>query len=152
MQIVLDSSDLHEKAGVFYASLLQGAKHELVQQVSEAYNRIVTGTYWTNRTNRTRKTFKILPVGPLALSLRSEDKIALYLEDGTRPHDIRPKHKAVLAFFWTKVGADVMFGGVRHPGTKALHFTKVEWFRGMADLRKKVDAAAHRSAERSGVS
>jgi hypothetical protein len=45
-----------------------------------------------------------------------------YVIGGTKPHEIRPKAKPRLAFFWPKVGQGVVFGKVNHPGTKANDF------------------------------
>lgn len=36
----------------------------------------------------------------------------------TRPHDIYPRNASALAFFWGKVGRNVVFAHVHHPGSK----------------------------------
>lgn len=63
-----------------------------------------------------------------AVIVGSEDPIALFHHEGTRPHPIMAvrapgKH---LVFFWKKVGHVVAFGppprGVNHPGTKPNRF------------------------------
>lgn len=149
--IVLDSSDLREKSGFLYSTLVQGAREALRVQAGEAYNRVVSGAYWRNRTGHTRGTFRIVSLGPLALRLESRDPVAGYLDGGTRPHTIRPRTKKALAFFWAKVGADVMFAEVRHPGTKAIRFTKTEEWRGMADLGKRVREATDRAIQSTGL-
>lgn len=44
----------------------------------------------------------------------------LYVVKGTRPHRI--EGNPLLAFFWPKVGRNVVFRSVQHPGTKANDF------------------------------
>lgn len=46
---------------------------------------------------------------------------ALFVEEGTRPHDITPKGGGVLRFP-TRGGMVVYTKAVRHPGTKGRHF------------------------------
>ena len=45
-----------------------------------------------------------------------------YVIGGTRAHEIRPRAKKYLAFFWPKAGAGVIYGKVNHPGTKPNDF------------------------------
>lgn len=45
---------------------------------------------------------------------------SLYVIKGTRPHKI--VGNPFLAFFWPKMGANVVFRSVNHPGTKANNF------------------------------
>ncbi|WDL96944.1 hypothetical protein [Alicyclobacillus sp. ALC3] len=45
-----------------------------------------------------------------------------YVIGGTAPHEITPRAKSALAFYWPKVGAGVMFGHVNHPGTQPNDF------------------------------
>lgn len=44
----------------------------------------------------------------------------LFVIKGTRPHKI--EGRPLLAFFWPKAGANVVFRSVNHPGTKANDF------------------------------
>lgn len=48
----------------------------------------------------------------------SEDPIALWHHEGTKPHVIRARRKPMLVFFWPKVGRVVYFKQVNHPGTQ----------------------------------
>lgn len=49
-----------------------------------------------------------------------------YVIGGTPPHEIMPHTPGgVLAFFWERVGSDVAFASVHHPGTKANDFRTV---------------------------
>jgi hypothetical protein len=51
---------------------------------------------------------------------------------GTSPHEIRARGNGMLRFFWEKVGANVAFRKVSHPGTKRNPFVQ-ESLRAAAD-------------------
>lgn len=84
---------------------------------------------------RLAKRYAPVETGRLRASIRTERKWTLrgpgytvgspldyawYVEDGTRPHDIRPKQAAALRF---TVGGRVVFAKlVHHPGTKPVKF------------------------------
>ena len=44
------------------------------------------------------------------------------VEKGADPHEIRPNQADALHFFWEKVGREVFFGQVDHPGQEAQGF------------------------------
>ncbi len=46
----------------------------------------------------------------------------IYVQFGTKPHIIEAVNAKVLSFFWDKVGDQVFFKRVKHPGTKANPF------------------------------
>ena len=77
------------------------------------------------------KIFAPTDTGALAASIRhevndgvfrvgSDLEYALYVEEGTRPHVIRPRNAKAL--FWP--GADHPYGLVNHPGTPAEPFLR----------------------------
>lgn len=45
--------------------------------------------------------------------------VPLWLEEGTKPHEIVARNAPVLAFFWPKINAMFFGPRVNHPGTKA---------------------------------
>lgn len=47
---------------------------------------------------------------------------ALYVNEGTKPHEIKAKNAPFLVFFWPKVGHVVYFKRVWHPGTRPYKF------------------------------
>lgn len=49
--------------------------------------------------------------------------LPLWLEEGTRPHEIAAKNASALFFFWEKMGRNVVFRRVMHPGTPAFHYS-----------------------------
>lgn len=76
------------------------------------------------RTGRLRSSIRAEP--PRIFSLRGSVKVgsdleyAAFVNDGTRPHTIRPRTKQVLRF---QVGGRVVFAKVvNHPGTRANPF------------------------------
>lgn len=46
----------------------------------------------------------------------------IFMDQGTKPHEIKAKGNGTLVFFWPKVGKVVGFKSVQHPGTKAYDF------------------------------
>lgn len=48
--------------------------------------------------------------------------LPVWLEEGTAPHVIAAKNASALFFFWDKVGANVMFKSVNHPGFSGIRF------------------------------
>jgi hypothetical protein len=57
--------------------------------------------------------------------------IVLFLEEGTKPHKIKPKHRDALAFEWRNAPFDAngkngkyLFKEVNHPGIAARHFVR----------------------------
>jgi hypothetical protein len=61
--------------------------------------------------------------GPTAQRVSANTTYAIFVHEGTKAHTIRPKGPGYpLRFFWPKVGRNVAFMKVRHPGTKAQPF------------------------------
>ena len=71
------------------------------------------------KTGELQRLTRVTPRGPLKLSVLVAAEYASYVRKGTAPHEIRPRFKKALAFFWEKVGENVIFARVHHPGTKA---------------------------------
>lgn len=70
------------------------------------------------KTGELQRLTRVTPRGPLKLSVLVAAEYASYVREGTRPHEIRPRFKKALAFFWEKAGENVIFARVNHPGTK----------------------------------
>jgi len=70
----------------------------------------------------------IEPVGPTGAFLTGDLEVTLsagapyasYVEGGTPPHEIRPKHRKALR--WSVEGGYAFAKVVHHPGTQATHF------------------------------
>lgn len=150
MRVTLDASDLREKGGLFYSTLVQGSKEAVRVQANEAYQRIAKGSYFKNRSGRTLKSFTVAAAG-LTSTVTSTYKIAHFLNVGTRAHDIVASKAPMLVFYWAKAGGIVRFKKVRHPGTKPTALVAKETFRGLADLLEKTDATRDKAIDRSGL-
>ena len=151
MRITLDASDFAEKGGVFYSTLVQGAKVVVLQQANASAARFKTNAYWKQSSRRTGNSFKVQRTGPMSAEVRSDYKIAHFLNVGTRPHPIW-RHKApALTFFWARMGRIVSFIRVSHPGTKKLAIDKKEAFVSLPEMLTKSDAATDAAIEKSGL-
>lgn len=51
----------------------------------------------------------------------TEDRVAPFVEESTRPHEIRPRGRGVLSFRVAPDGRRVYAGVVHHPGTRGQH-------------------------------
>lgn len=51
-------------------------------------------------------------------------KYGLYVEKGTRPHEIVARNAPALVFYWEKLGRWVSFRRVWHPGTRPYWFLR----------------------------
>lgn len=50
--------------------------------------------------------------------------LPLWLESGTAPHEIAARNASALFFFWEKMGKNVAFRRVHHPGFVGIHYTQ----------------------------
>lgn len=60
--------------------------------------------------------------GEPAVEVGSEDPVALWHHEGTRPHTIAARRRPLLVFYWKRVGHVVAFRRVNHPGTRPNRF------------------------------
>jgi hypothetical protein len=80
-------------------------------------------------------------------SVSNAVKYARYVEEGTRPHVIRPRRAKMLRF---TVGGRVVFShGVHHPGTSPRPFMRVAGEAGEAALSVALDARVDAAIRRS---
>jgi len=56
----------------------------------------------------------------------------LFVDQGTEPHPIHAKNAPYLHFYWPKVGKEVWFKSVHHPGNKPYKFLERALERAMA--------------------
>lgn len=67
---------------------------------------------------------------------------ARYVEEGTGPHEIRPRNARVLAF---KVGGKMIFAmSVQHPGSKGRFYMRRAFEQNQAAIQREFDQAAQR--------
>lgn len=63
-------------------------------------------------------------LGSRRLTIMNLARHARWLEEGTRPHLIVARRRRSLAFFWIRIGRQMVLKSVRHPGTKPYWFLK----------------------------
>jgi len=56
-------------------------------------------------------------------------KIWDYIIGGTRPHPIVARRAKALHFYWDRLGREVFFKSVQHPGTKPYNFPRIALIR-----------------------
>lgn len=66
---------------------------------------------------------------------------AMSLESGARPHTITARNASALFFFWPKVGANVAFKSVNHPGFPGAFFLRDSLAEQMPEIREALTAA-----------
>ena len=95
---------------------------------------------------RARSSYIVINKDPRANKpVRSSGRNLLHiLEYGTAAHPIEAKSAPVLSFFWEKLGINVKFRSVRHPGTRPYFFIRPA----VAEAKKKQAAATRRLANR----
>jgi hypothetical protein len=86
------------------------------------------------------------PTGPLGV-VGSASPIALFIEEGTKPHEIRARYAKALAFPIGVGGPMVFAKAVHHPGTKAQHIFANTLARNEGNIVREFESAAARIAE-----
>lgn len=98
----------------------QAGAFAIIQNLAQtAEGEMKTGATWTDRTATARRALHsgARPMGKnkIVMYLAHGVKYGTFLEEGTKPHVIRPKNKKAL--YWR--GAAHPVKKVNHPGTKA---------------------------------
>lgn len=80
----------------------------------------------TGNLKRLIKPDAVRRVGPwtLASGVSSLARYSAPVHEGARPHVIRARNAAALSFFWPKVGRQVFFKSVNHPGNAGQPFLR----------------------------
>lgn len=125
--------------------------------MSNAARDVVADFKTTTATWKHQPEFKVTEVSAAEWIISTDDKVWSMLDDGTKPHIIRPKRAKLLRFQWGgqgsykaktkpgylgsskgKVSGPIVFRKqVRHPGTKPRKWTdaaKVKWDRELGDI------------------
>ena len=147
--VTVTDVDLRSKLRELKLELERRAEDAVKQQAAEAAQRITTGAYWTVRTGKTEASFKLVRRGAASWRLSTQSKIALFLEVGTKPHDIRPRDKKAL--HWVDGGGEHFRRGVHHPGTRARGYEEIEAKRGERELQARVSDLASGAIRAAGL-
>lgn len=151
LEVDLDMRSLLAGLTRFLSDLSAGSQKATRQTAEQARERIASGAYWTNRTGKVGKSFVVSqdPEG-LGAVLRSGNKVARFLEAGTKPHVITAKRRDALRF--VAAGGGVVFRRtVKHPGTKPLNYIAAEAERSEPALLSAVERAADAAVSSSGL-
>ena len=117
---------------------LQNVTPRFVQMVADCCENKMKEFAPQGKTGGLKKSIRQRRLGPLSFTVEAGAPCAVFVERGTRPHEIRPVRARALRF---EVGGGVVFARlVRHPGTKPQWFmrravefcrdrVKVEWLR-----------------------
>lgn len=105
------------------ALLVKGDVHREIQRKVSA-TVAVARTEAPVRTGRLRESIQSIYRGRgrweiVAGSNRGPGRhVAKIVHHGTKPHEIRPRRRKALKFYWERVGMVVILRSVNHPGTK----------------------------------
>jgi len=67
--------------------------------------------------------------------------LPLWLEEGTKAHDIVARNAKALYFYWDKAGGFVAFHSVHHPGFAGIHYSRDAFAEMEDEIVKKLDEA-----------
>lgn len=81
------------------------------------------------------------------VSTREPQMLPLWLESGTKAHEIAARNASALFFFWDKVGRDVAFKRVQHPGFAGIHYTENAFNTMEAEIIEKLTSAVRAGAK-----
>lgn len=98
----------------YWLSVLAEVDSVAKRKLSNDMVHVRTGTLRSSQ----QTPFVMVAGGKLVGVAQNIAKYARYVHDGTKPHEIRPRHGKLLAG-WSHNGAPVFTPLVNHPGTKA---------------------------------
>lgn len=121
MSITIDLREFEDAFATLLAGLRSAAHQALMGAVDAAHESARTTDLFKDGPDRElRKSLTKGIDGPMSGFIRAGAKHARWVEDGTAPHDIRPKRASVLRF---QIAGRACFSRmVHHPGTHARPF------------------------------
>jgi hypothetical protein len=103
-----------------YAGILNNAHQALVIAVHAAKESATSTTLFNDVTGETRANIREEMTAPLKGKVTAQGKVAVFLNEGTNPHEIRAKRGGKLRF---QVQGQTVFARiVHHPGTRPRPF------------------------------
>lgn len=73
--------------------------------------------------------------------------LPLWLESGTAPHEIAARNASALFFFWERMGKNVAFKRVMHPGFAGIHYTQNAFDAMSGEIRDRLTRAVIEGAK-----
>lgn len=172
MAASVDISDLIAKFSRLRAALLREGDKVVGDAADAALARIKGGTYWRNGSApRVGPSFSVTSSVSGERTLSSQNLVAVYLDQGTRAHFIRPKvahgfkgptqegqgrrkrgtGKARSVLVFSANGGTRFARVVKHPGTKATKFVDQEVAIAERVLPPKAEDAADAAIRKTGL-
>ena len=149
MSVIIDGSEFR-RALQHLGSEIQVAARDAIVEALDAASRdaFATNEYrnhtWKLRT-ATRATLKDDGFGG---SLTNPTQYASFVEFGTKPHVIKARRAKFLRFYWHRIGENVAFKQVNHPGTKPRPFMRHAGEVGGGVLLRHLESLVERATQR----
>jgi len=113
--MTVDQTKSKRRLGKSFRTLLNQSVDELKIETPKDTGKLAAG--WKLKTKRTNGQLEYLITNDHNIPVNETGATLLdVLEFGARPHTIKPKKAKALSFFWPRVGKNVFFRRVRHPG------------------------------------
>lgn len=94
-----------------------------------------------------RNSFNTIKTGAYKFKIMSKSPHGVFIEEGTRPHVIRPRFKKCLRFV-SRSGDIVFAKKVNHPGNKAYRFFSRALTKANGTFKRKLQTALRHAAQR----
>jgi len=112
--MTVDQTKSKRRLGKSFRTLLEQSVTELKAETPKDTGKLAAG--WELKTKRTNGQLEYLITNDNNKVLGDSGTLLDVLEFGARPHTIKPRYAQALAFFWQRMGKNVFFRQVRHPG------------------------------------
>lgn len=147
MRAVVDSSATRRALADYTSDLLVRAHRVLELGIGQAEKLAKSTNAFKDRTGDGRKSIHgdVSP-GYLKAKLSAGKKQIKFIENGTKPHEIRARKARFLSFVVN--GTRVFRRKVQHPGTKATHFMRDAVQTASIEIRRNLQHVADDAARR----
>ncbi len=119
MILTLDINSLKKQHAKFLAEMDQAIEISMKEAGDQVKKNVADTTAFKG--SILRKMVKVNRVSKYVFQTSMDSKIAVYMNDGTKPHVIAARRVRFLRFQGAS-GATIFRRSVNHPGTKATHF------------------------------
>lgn len=149
----LDLAGLSAMAGRVQAGLDAGCTRIVAAAVREGAAEAVRVHQYRDRTGNLTKSIHgemtFATKGSAEGEIVADAKYASFVENGTRPHDIRPRNAKALR--WVDAGGVHFARVVHHPGTKPYPFMGPAYLKAEAVLETEAGVVMSEIAQREGT-
>ncbi len=122
--ILVDTSELQQSFRVQIAAIHEAAKSSVRRAAVIAWQTAHETSLYKDRTGKLRDSTRVEDgKDDYSANVVARRRYASYIENGTPPHEIRPKRARALRFVMN--GSVVFARSVQHPGTKPRPFMRI---------------------------